>query len=88
MTGTITFGFGVGSFVFGILATLLINPDNLKMQTVGKNHVYGPEVANNSMMALRKLAVYWALLTILALFIIKIKTKEELEETNKEKEGV
>jgi hypothetical protein len=72
--------------VFGILATLLINPNNLKMEIVGKDQFYGPEVSNNAMMALRKISVYWALLTIAALFLIKIKTNDELEESNKNKE--
>lgn len=77
VTGAITCGFGVGSFLFGIVSTLLINPNNMQMEKVGKDHLYGPEVANNTMTALRKLAVYWGILTILALFLIKIKTNDE-----------
>lgn len=42
VTGVITCGFGVGSFLFGIVSTLMINPDNLKMEAIGKDHVYGP----------------------------------------------
>ena len=32
ITGAITFGFGIGSMLFGIISTLLINPNNLKME--------------------------------------------------------
>ena len=84
VTGVITFGFGIGSFAFGILSTLLINPNNLKMEKVGKDSVYGPEVADNVMVALRKLAVCWVVLTIIALFLIKIEQKEEQNIENKE----
>jgi len=84
VTGIITFGFGIGSFLFGILSTLLINPDNLKMEKIGSEHVYGPEVANKTMMALRKLSVCWILLTVMALFLIKIENKEENNIDDKE----
>lgn len=82
VTGFITCGFGIGSFLFGIVSTLLINPDNLKMETIGKDHVYGVEVANNTMIALRKLSVCWAILTIFALFLIKIEGKETSDNKN------
>ena len=76
MTGAITFGFGMGAFVFGIVSSMLINPRNLQMEKVGSNDIYGPEVANNSLIALRKISLCWAILTIVALFLIKIRTNE------------
>lgn len=54
------------------------------MEKVGKDSVYGPEVADNVMVALRKLAVCWVVLTIIALFLIKIEQKEEQNIENKE----
>ena len=82
VTGVITCGFGIGSFLFGIVSTLMINPDNLKMETVGKDHVYGPMVANNLIAALRKLALCWACLTIIGLLLIKIDREEENDSEN------
>ena len=79
VTGMISCGFGIGSFLFGIVSTLLINPNNLKMDTIGRHHehVYGPEVADNTMVALRKMAVYWTILTLIALILIKLDKKEQ-----------
>lgn len=83
ITGIITCGFGIGSFLFGIVSTMMINPNNLKMETVGLHQVYGPEVANNTMTALRKLAVYWAILTLIALFLIKVDRPQEQDAADK-----
>lgn len=86
VTGVIICGFGVGSFVFGIVSTVLINPANQKAELVGQDQVYGPQVANNSMNALRTLALCWAGLGSIALLLIKVKEDEPTEsETNQNK---
>ena len=88
VTGIITCGFGIGSFLFGIVSTLLINPHNLKMETIGNDHIYGLDVANNTMYALRKLAIYWAIFTVIALILIKIDPKPEQNSDHSTKETI
>lgn len=82
VTGVIICGFGVGSFVFGIISTFLINPTNQQTELIQDQHVYGSQVANNSMGALRTLALCWAALTAIALILIKIKRVEPSEIQN------
>lgn len=79
VTGVIICGFGVGSFVFGIVSTILINPANQKTELLDHHLVYGPQVADNSMPALRTLAMCWSILGCLALLLIKVKEEVPVE---------
>lgn len=79
VTGVISCGFGVGSFLFGIVSTMLINPENQQMETIGSEQVYGSTVADRIIPAMRVLAVCWALMTVIALLLIKINHPDQAE---------
>ena len=44
MTGIVLCGFGLGSFMFGLISSALVNPDGIDPDKTG---TYPPEVANN-----------------------------------------
>jgi len=72
VTGVIICGFGIGSFLFGLVSTLIINPNNLKTISIdmGSDQIYGKNVAGNALGALRTLALCWTVMIIIALFLI------------------
>jgi MFS family permease len=72
VSGIIICGFGLGSFIFSFLSTLLANPHNLTADhKVDEIIFYGPEVAARVPGMLQKLALSWGIICSIAITCLK-----------------
>ena len=77
VSGIIIGGFGLGSFLFGLLSTLLINPSNSKPDIkVGSLNLYNSDVANHLIDSMRMLIFIWSILAILGIAFLSVKKTE------------
>ena len=67
--GIVISGFGCGAFFFNFISTALVNPDNLKPEL----GLYPKEVGDKVPFMIRSCAVIWAVLTVIAVLLIKEK---------------
>ena len=78
VSGLIIGGFGLGSFIFGLISTLLINPKNSKPDIkVGSIYLYDKEVASHLITSLRILIVIWLVLAILGVSLLSAKKQDQ-----------
>lgn len=93
VSGTVLCAFGFGAFIFSILGTAIVNPDNVKPSITEKYgavsyHYFGPEIANRvPTMYLTFLSVY-VVITLGAALCVHYPTKEELAEIELKNEEV
>ena len=74
VSGVIIGGFGLGSFLFGFISTMLINPEN-RTSTDG---VYDESVTKNVPLALRIFAAIWGSIALIAInFLYPIQKVEK-----------
>jgi len=76
VSGVIISGFGFGAFVFSYITQAYVNPDNLSPTIVVKNgnvtdHFFTDEVANRVPGMFRLLALLWAILTVIAVILVR-----------------
>ena len=71
ISGIVFCGYGMGSFVFSMVAKALVNPNNMIAEKVGDEFVFPLEVANNVPHMLRVLGVIWVLIMLVSLVFIK-----------------
>ena len=84
VSGVIICGFGLGSFIFSFLSTLLANPQNLNAQNeIDGMLFYGPEVANRVPGMINKLALSWGIICSISLTCLRpLKSQDQdLSET-------
>ena len=72
-TGLILAGFGVSPFIFGILTTLIINPDDVKreMDHVSKDKFFPSDVTSRMPRMYCTCLCIWVFLAIISLFTVK-----------------
>ena len=75
VTGIVLCGFGFGAFIFNMISTAIVNPNNAS----SVDGVFPPEVANNVPMMIRVLVMCWAALSILSVFLFFPYDKTEHE---------
>jgi MFS transporter, OFA family, oxalate/formate antiporter len=81
ITGVVLSAFGFGSFVFGIISSMLCNPDSLdpKIEDAEQGITYfGPEVANRVPFMFRSIVKIWAVQVLIALLLITRKPRERV----------
>lgn len=79
VSGVIICGFGLGSFIFSFLSTLLANPQNLNARhEIDGMLFYGPEVANRVPGMINKLALSWGIICSISLACLRpLKSKDQ-----------
>jgi len=80
ITGIIEGAYGLGSFIFNLLATKIVNPDGdaADIKTDDPNlNIFQPEVANRVPVMLRHLCIVWYCLVLLAAFLISKPSKQD-----------
>lgn len=74
VSGVIIGGFGLGSFIFGLISTLLINPNNNKPNIkVGSLNLYNEQVASELIVSMRFLIFLWAVLATVGICLLSPK---------------
>jgi MFS transporter, OFA family, oxalate/formate antiporter len=72
VSGIIICGFGIGSFIFSFVSTLLANPNNVSAEHEVDGLVfYGSEVSARVPGMIQKLAVSWSILCTISFFCLK-----------------
>ena len=72
VSGVIICGFGIGSFIFSFVSTLLANPNNLSAKhEVDGIIFYGPEVSSKVPGMIQKLLVSWSILCTISICCLK-----------------
>ena len=66
VTGIVLCGFGLGSFIFGLIATHLINPENEKTLNSG---LYPPDVNERVPSSIRILSLCWGACSLLGIIL-------------------
>jgi hypothetical protein len=84
VSGIIICGFGMGSFIFSFLSTMLANPHNLSAHhEVNDIIFYGPDVAANVPSMITKLSFSWSILCLISLICLKpLNTDEDVADEN------
>lgn len=80
ISGIIMGSYGLGSFIFNIVATKIVNPngENADIKTDDPNlNLFSPAVANRVPMLLRILCMVWVGLVLLSACLISIPPKEK-----------
>lgn len=77
VSGIIIAGFGMGSFIFNFVTLAIVNPDDLHPDEHTK--LFGEEVYNNVPSMFRVLAICYAALGALGIFLIKYPRELHLE---------
>ena len=82
VSGVIIGGFGLGSFLFGFISTMCINPHNKQILSSGTEMegLYDDSVAANVMPALRTMVLLWAALIIIGVLLLKVKAVMKTQE--------
>ena len=86
ISGIIMGSYGLGSFIFNIVATKIVNPNgaNADITTNDPNlNLFEPEVANRVPMMLRILCMIWICLILLSALLISIPKKEKDQDREK-----
>ena len=74
VSGVIIGGFGLGSFLFGFISTMCINPENKQILSENeKEGLYDNSVAANVIPALRTMVLLWAFLLVMGILLLKVK---------------
>ena len=85
VTGVILAGYGFSSFIFSLISTDLVNPDN-KEPTIEDYNTgvtyYGPEVANNVPYMIRTLVYIWTGCVLVSIFLISRPEKIRHQKTS------
>ena len=80
VTGCTLGGYGFGSFIFALLSTKLVNPNNIQANVKDVENAditfYGPEVADNVPFMIRTLVYIWCGLAFIGILLISRKPKE------------
>lgn len=72
VSGIIICGFGLGSFIFSFVSTLLANPNNLTADHEVDGLVfYGHDVSSRVPGMIRKLALSWSILCTISIFCLR-----------------
>lgn len=74
ISGIVLAGFGVGSFIFNIVSTLIVNPKNLD---TGKNGFYPQSVSKHVPSMITKISIIWSILIVISVYLIKPLKKQE-----------
>jgi MFS transporter, OFA family, oxalate/formate antiporter len=78
ITGIVLSSYGFGSFIFGIVSTMLCNPDSLDPTIEDSEQgitYFGPEVSNRVPYMIRSLVYIWAVHVLIALLLISRKPR-------------
>lgn len=79
VTGIILCGSGLGSFIFGLVSTSIVNPDNLKTNSLG---VFPEEVSERVPHMIRTMALFWSAIAFLTLALFQPMDHEKNLETS------
>ena len=78
VSGVIICGFGVGSFIFSFISTMLVNPLNIKarvdyLENEGDNSIrlYGDEVALNLPNMMVYMCISWLIICCFGILLLK-----------------
>ena len=78
VSGVIICGFGVGSFIFSFISTMLVNPLNIKarvdyLENEGDNSIrlYGDEVALNVPNMMVYMCISWLIICCFGILLLK-----------------
>lgn len=83
VTGIILTGFGLGSAIFNIVLTELVNPDNLQANKYIDGEVYFEKLVSDRFMnSLRILALIYLGLIVISLFLIENTSVSQAQNTN------
>jgi MFS family permease len=86
ISGIIMGSYGLGSFIFNIVATKIVNPngESADIKTDDPNlNLFAPAVANRVPMLLRILCMIWVGLVLLSACFISIPAKPKSDNTEK-----
>jgi MFS family permease len=72
-TGVILAGFGVSPFIFGIITTAIVNPDNVKrVKDIGSGHSFFPESVSSKIPEMYRICLcIWAVLAVISLSTVR-----------------
>lgn len=86
MTGITLSAYGFSSFVFSLLSTWLVNPDDEPCTTIDDECIFDPAVANRVPYMIRTLGYMWIGLVFVSVFLISRPqiNIEEMKERIKE----
>jgi len=79
ITGITLSSYGFSSFVFSLLSTWLVNPDDADCTKIGNECIFGPEVADRVPYMIRTLGYIWIALVAVSVVLIsrpKLDTDE------------
>lgn len=80
VTGIIIGSYGLGSSIFNLLATKLVNPNNestkIRSPTDPNLSFFGPDVANRVPLMWRYLCLIWAILVVISALLISRPPKK------------
>lgn len=90
ITGIVLGCYGLGSSIFNLLATKIVNPNNegttIQSKTDPNLRFFGPEVANRVPIMFRYLCLIWIVLVIISASLISIPPKKIVSEEELEQE--
>ena len=82
MAGLIISGLGLGAFIFNFVAAFVVNPDDVKAESIGDEGKYFPaDIANNVPRMFLVLGLCYSAVTIIALLLIKDRKLEDQYES-------
>ena len=64
ITGLIVAAFGFGGFTFGFVCYGTVNPNNEMPITIDGDTMYGPDIANNVPLMLKRMSIAWVILGV------------------------
>lgn len=70
MTGITLSAYGFSSFVFSLMSTWLVNPDDKPCTKIDDECIFQPEVANNVPYMIRTLGYIWICLVLISVMLI------------------
>lgn len=88
VSGIVICGFGMGSFIFSFVSTMLANPQNLSAHHEVIDIVYyGTDVAENVPGMIKKLSLSWTILCSISLICLKPLKCQDVESKGTQKES-
>jgi len=86
VTGVVIGSYGLGSSIFNILATKIVNPNNEGTKIISPHDpnlsFFGPDVANRVPLMFRTLCCMWLVLVLISAALISRPPKSSEDQTN------
>lgn len=87
ITGIIVGSYGFASFVFGLISTAIVNPNNINPTIDGDNiKFFTPEVADRVPLMMRTLVFIWLTFALLSVMLISRRPKDSIERESEQEQ--